>query len=61
MTKTHQEYEIDEGRLTDFAAKLAGDRSPSGEEGGVAKLVIAKMERSRFRSKLTNLVTSPAW
>lgn len=45
MTRTHEGYAIDENQLVDFVARLVGERSPSGEEGGVTKLVATEMEQ----------------
>lgn len=41
----HEKYDIDEQRLPDFALRLIQKGSPSGEEGEVARLVAAEMER----------------
>ena len=38
-------YPIDREALADFTLRLVGERSPSGEEAGVAGLVRAEMER----------------
>ncbi|MDQ2745149.1 MAG: YgeY family selenium metabolism-linked hydrolase, partial [Chloroflexota bacterium] len=43
-----QSYDIDLDRLADFTLRLIGERSPSGEESGVAKLVYTEMEQLGF-------------
>lgn len=55
MTKMHKEYEVDEERLTDFATRLIGERSPSGEERSVARLVAAEMEELGFGVEIDGL------
>ena len=55
MTRTHKEYEVDEERLIGFATKLVGERSPSGEERNVAKLVAAEMEQLGLRVEIDGL------
>ncbi len=55
MTKMHKEYEVDEERLTDVAMRLIGERSPSGEERSVARLVAAEMEELGFEVETDEL------
>jgi putative selenium metabolism hydrolase len=55
MTRMHKEYEVDEERLTNFATRLIGECSPSGEERSVADLVATEMEHLGFGVEIDRL------
>ncbi len=55
MTRMRKEYEVDEERLTNFATRLIGECSPSGEERSVADLVAAEMEHLGYEVEIDRL------
>lgn len=55
MASNADKHLIHEDQLSDFTLRLIGERSPSGEEGGVANLVQTEMEQLGFEVEVDDL------